>query len=153
MSLDFRILIKAQQMPAKLSCSGPPPAFPAPPSSSAIQHNTSLTLTGSQNRVSVAPSPQMPDEFLFRPNPEVISGVEPIYKLQTFYYKPVVASKSHERQNLPGNKLCLCFLSALCRKGSLGQHAGMTQSFTSRKQSVKGKHICKEMKLDDWERN
>jgi hypothetical protein len=36
----------------------------------------------------------MLDEFLFHPNPEVISGVEPIYKLQTFYDEPLVASKS-----------------------------------------------------------
>lgn len=50
------------------------------------------------------------DKFLFRPNPEVISGVEPIYKLQTFYYELVVASKSYERQNLPGEEETLSLL-------------------------------------------
>lgn len=59
----------------------------------------------------------MVDESLFHPNPEVISEIEPIYKLWTVYEELGVASKSHQRQNLPGKGkeiLCIYSLSAMC---------------------------------------
>lgn len=81
------------------------------------------------------------DEFLFRPNPEVISGVEPIYKLQTFYYELVVASKSEFARRRRNSVFAPCQPRAPCCVGreAWGQPTEMSQPFISRRQSVKGK--------------